>query len=459
MNRKEAQLAEAPVGILFIRLAAPAVAAQVINVLYNIVDRMYIGHIPQIGAAALTGVGVTMPVILVISAFAALVSMGGAPRASIALGKNEHAQAEKILGTCALTLGVISLALTVVMLAFGKQILLLFGASPDTIGYAVDYIRIYCVGTLFVQLALGLNAFIAAQGFAVTSMLTVLLGAALNIVLDPIFIYLFQMHVKGAALATILSQAVSSCWVVGFLCSSKSIIKLQRQNLRLRPKILLPCVALGASPCLMQVTENLVAISFNVTLLKFAGDLAVGAVSILSSIMNFTMLLLTGLTQGAQPIISYNLGARNGGRVKRAFQLLLSSCVAGSVSIWLICVFASNAVAGVFTNDPALIAYTAWALRIYMSMSMIFGVQVACQYSFVALGNAKAAIFLSIYRKVLLLIPLIFILPHFFENQALGIFLAEPIADTMAVCTTSVMFFISFRKLMRSISGEAAACA
>ena len=450
-SNKEQELASAPMGRLFIRLAAPAVTAQIINVLYNLVDRMYIGHIPVIGAKALTGVGVTMPVILMISAFAALVSMGGAPRASISLGKGQHETAEQILGSCTFTLSVISLALTVLMLVWGRNILLLFGASPDTIGYALDYINVYCLGTIFVQLSLGLNSFITAQGYAVTSMLTVLIGAALNILLDPVFIYLLHMDVKGAALATIIAQGVSSCWVVGFLRSPKSIIRLKKQNFRLRPKLLLPCIALGASPCLMQITENLVAISFNVTLLKYAGDVAVGAVTILSSIMNFVMLLLTGLTQGAQPILSYNLGAGNGERVKKAFGLLLASCVIGSVCIWCVCMFAPAQVATVFTNDTVLIAYTAWALRIYMSMSMIFGVQVACQYSFVALGNAPAAIFLSIYRKILLLIPLIFLLPLFFENSALGIFLAEPIADTLAVCTTSVMFFVNFSKLLRSI--------
>ncbi len=450
-NKKEKELAEAPIGKLFFRLAVPSVTAQLINVLYNVVDRMYIGHIPEIGATALTGVGVTIPVILMISAFALLVSMGGAPRASIALGKSEHKNAEEILGSCTFTLASISLVLTVAMLLFGKSILILFGASQDTIGYALDYFNIYCAGTIFVQLSLGLNSFITAQGFAVTSMMTVTIGAVLNIILDPIFIFLLHMDVKGAALATIISQCASAFWVVSFLNSKKSMIKLKRENLRFRPKILLPCIALGASPALMQVTENLVAISFDVTLLKYVGDIAVGAVSILSSIMNFTMLLLTGLTQGSQPIISYNFGAKNGIRVKKAFRLLLFSCLVGSVFIWAICIFASDTVAGMFTDNKDLIIYTAWALKIYMSMSLIFGVQVACQYSFVALGNAPAAIFLSLYRKVFLLIPLIFILPHFFENQAMGIFVAEPIADTLAVCTTGAMFFISFRKLIKSL--------
>lgn len=445
-NQKEQELASAPIGTLFARLAVPAVTAQIINVLYNLVDRMYIGHIPAIGAAALTGA-----VILMISAFAALVSMGGAPRASRAMGKGQHDIAEQILGSCAFTLPVISLFLTALMLFWGRDILLLFGASPDTSVYALKYLNVYCLGTIFVQLSLGLNAFITAQGYAVTSMLTVFIGAALNIILDPVFIYLLHMDVKGAALATILSQGISSCWVVGFLRSSRSIVKLRKQNFCFRARLLLPCIALGTSPCLMQITENLAAISFNVTLLKYAGDLAVGAVTILSGIMNFTMLLLTGLTQGAQPILSYNLGAGNGERVRKAFRLLLASWVAGPVCIWCICIFAPDSVAAVFADDSTLISYTAWALQIYMSMSMIFGIQVACQYSFVALGNAPAAIFLSIYRKILLLIPLIFLLPNFFADKALGIFPAEPIADTLAVCTTSVMFFVNFRKLLNSM--------
>lgn len=449
-NNREGALASAPVGSLFLRLALPAVAAQLINVLYNIADRIYIGHIPEVGAAALTGVGVTMPVILAISAFAALVSMGGAPRASMTMGQGNRGEAEQILGTCTLTLVLLSVVITAIMLVFARPILLAFGASNETLPYALAYIRIYSLGTVFVQLALGLNSFITAQGFAVTSMLTVTIGALLNIVLDPILIFMLGMGVRGAALATIFSQGVSSVWVVRFLCSEKSVLRLRRRNLRLAPKLLLPCIALGFSPFLMQLTENLVAVSFNIALLRYGGDTAVGAVTILCSIMNFTMLLLVGLTQGAQPILSYNLGAGNGARVRKTFRLLLISCVTGSSVIWAACMFWPGAIAGMFTDHAVLADYTAWALRIYMAMSAIFGVQVACQYSFVALDQAPVAIFLSIYRKILLLIPLIFLLPHFFENQAFAVFLAEPVADTLAVCTTSFLFF---RKFYRITSG------
>lgn len=451
ISKKENELAELPVRRLFFKLAVPAVTAQVINVTYNMVDRMFIGHIPKIGADALTGVGVTMPVILGISAFAALVSMGGAPRASIALGKKQYEDAERILGACTFTLISLSIVLTVIMLLFGKQILLLFGADVQTILYAADYIQVYCMGTVFVQLSLGLNSFITAQGFSETSMLTVLIGAALNCILDPVFIYLFHMGVKGAALATIVSQCVSSVWVMTFLCSGKSVIRLRREMLRFKPKILLPCIALGFSPCLMQITENLVAVCFNVSLLKYAGNMAVGAVTILCTVMNFTMLLLTGMTQGAQPILSYNAGAGNTGRVRETFRMVLTSCTIGSVLIWAFCMFGNELLAGIFTNDAGLLAYTAWALRIFMSMSAIFGIQVACQYSMVALGNAPVAIFLSIYRKIILLIPLIFIMPKFMTDKAAGIFMAEPIADTLAVCTTSVCFYFSFRRLLKSM--------
>lgn len=447
-RENKTELATESIGKLFFRLAVPAVVAQVINVLYNIIDRVYIGHIPKVGAIALTGVGVTMPIILAISAFASLVSMGGAPRTAMMMGENNYKSAEETLGTCTCSLIFISIFITVIMFVFGKDILQSFGTSDNTISYALGYIQIYSVGTIFVQLSLGLNAFIITQGYGVTSMLTVLIGAVTNIILDPIFIFALNMGVRGAALATIISQAVSSIWVVGFLCSKKSILHLKMKYLKINPKLLLPCIALGFSPFLMQLTENVVAISFNVALLKYGGDIAVGAVSILCSIMNFTMLLIVGLTQGAQPILSYNLGAGNKKRVKRTFYLLLLSCVIGSASIWTLCIFGSKFVASIFTDQPKLIDYTAWSLKIYMSMSAIFGVQIACQYSLVALNQAPIAIFLSIYRKILLLIPLIYLLPYFFSNKAMAVFLAEPIADTLAVCTTSVFFFIKFRKLV-----------
>ena len=436
-----------PVPKAFLKLAVPAVAAQLINILYNLVDKMFIGHIPEVGKQALAGVGVTTPVILAISAFAALVSMGGAPKASIFLGKGDTVQAEKVVGSCTWMLLLLSVFLTVLMLAFGRPVLLLFGASEDTISFAVSYMNIYCLGTVFTQLTLGLNAFITAQGKTLISMKNVAIGAVTNIILDAVFINGFQMGVRGAALATVISQGVSATFVIRYLQSEKSTLKLERRQIRFDKEILLPCIFLGTSPALMQLTENLVAISFNTSLQKYGGDMAVASMSILNSVMQFVMLLLPGLVQGAQPLLSYNLGAGNIKRVKKTFRLLLISCVTGSFMIWLLCMICPQIVAGIFTNDTELIQYTEWSMRIYLSVMLIYGIQVACQYSFVALDQARTAIFLTIWRKIILLIPLIFILPLVWSGSVTGVFLAEPIADTLAVCTTAPMFYRYYRTL------------
>lgn len=436
-----------PVPKAFLKLAVPAVAAQLINILYNLVDKMFIGHIPEVGKQALAGVGVTTPVILAISAFAALVSMGGAPKASIFLGKGDTVQAEKVVGSCTWMLLLLSVLLTVLMLAFGRPVLLLFGASEDTIPFAISYMNIYCLGTVFTQLTLGLNAFITAQGKTLISMKNVAIGAVTNIILDAVFINGFQMGVRGAALATVISQGVSATYVIRYLQSEKSTLKLARRQIRFDKEILLPCIFLGTSPALMQLTENLVAISFNTSLQKYGGDMAVASMSILNSVMQFVMLLLPGLVQGAQPLLSYNLGAGNIKRVKMTFRLLLVSCVSGSFLIWLLCMICPQTVSEIFTNDTDLIQYTKWSMRIYLSVMLIYGIQVACQYSFVALDQARTAIFLTIWRKIILLIPLIFILPLVWSDSVTGVFLAEPIADTLAVCTTAPMFYRYYRTL------------
>lgn len=440
-------LAAMPVPKAFFKLAVPAVAAQLINILYNLVDKMFIGHIPEVGKQALAGVGVTTPVILAISAFAALVSMGGAPKASIFLGKGENEQAERVIGSCTWMLLLLSVLLTGVMLAFRRPILMLFGASVDTISFAADYMNIYCLGTVFTQLTLGLNAFITAQGKTLVSMGNVAVGALTNIALDAVFINGFGMGVKGAALATVIAQSVSTCFVIRYLCIGKSVLRLQLRNIRFDGKLLWPCILLGTSPALMQLTENLVAISFNTALQTYGGDVAVASMSILSSVMQFVMLLLPGLVQGAQPLLSYNLGAKNIPRVKKTFRLLLACCVSGSFLIWLLCMTAPGAVASIFTNDAALIEYTKWSMRLYLAMLLIYGVQVACQYSFVALDQAPKAIFLTIWRKIILLIPLIFLLPHLWPDAVTGVYLAEPIADTIAICTTAPMFYHYYSKL------------
>ncbi len=451
-----ADLGSGSVGRLLFKLAVPAIVAQVINVLYNMVDRMYIGHLPEIGETALTGVGVCFPLITAISAFAALVSMGGAPRASIFLGRGDKETAEKILGNCATALVVVGVALTAVFFAFGYQLLGLFGASADTIGYAWQYFSIYLVGTIFVQASLGLNAFINAQGYTMVGMLTVVIGAVLNIILDPILMFGFDMGVAGAALATIISQAVSAAFTVWFLCSKRSYLRLKASNLRLVGKILWPSIALGLSPFVMQLTESVISICFNTQLQIYGGDIAVGAMTILSSVMQFAMLPLQGLTQGAQPITSFNFGAGKMDRVVKAFRILLISCLTYATALWAICEFAPQLVIGIFTPaDGTLGVYTRSALRIYMAASLLFGAQIACQQTFVALGKAGISLFLAVLRKIILLVPLIFLLPRVLPiAQDTAVFLAEPAADTLAVITTCTMFGIVFGGMVKKWKQE-----
>lgn len=450
-NRHNNELGNEKIIRLLFRMAVPAITAQIINLLYNLVDRMYIGHIEGVGATALTAVGVTMPVIMVISAFAALVSMGGAPRASIMMGKGDRDSAEKIMGNCTTALVFISVILTAAVLLFGENMLMAFGASENTVGYALEYINIYACGTLFVQIALGLNAFITAQGFAKTSMITVLVGAVLNIILDPIFIFGLDMGVKGAALATIISQAVSALWVLRFLTGNRTVLKIRKKHLKIDFKVLLPCLALGLSPFIMQSTESILIVSFNTSLLKYGGDIAVGAMTILSSVMQFSMLPLSGLTQGAAPIISYNYGAGNGSRVKDAFLLLLKISLIYSAALWAVAMIYPQIFAVIFTKDAELIGISVRSMRIYMAASLLFGIQISCQQTFIALGNARTSVFLAVLRKIILLIPLIYILPLFSDNKVDAVFLAEPVADVIAVTVTSLMFFRQFKNVLAEL--------
>lgn len=447
MNQS-ANLGQGSVGKLLFKLALPAIVAQIINVLYNMVDRMYIGHIEGIGDVALTGVGVTMPIIMAVSAFAALVSMGSAPRASIMMGRKKNDEAENILGNSFVLLIIIAIITTALILIFGWDLLLFFGASENTVQYGWSYLQIYACGTIFVQLTLGLNAFISAQGFSTEAMKTILIGAILNIILDPIFMFPLNMGVQGAALATILSQAVSCVWVILFLCGKKTSLKLKKKYMTLRPSVFLPCIALGLSPFIMQFTESVITVCFNTSLLKYGGDIAVGAMTILSSVMQFSMLPLQGMTQGSQPIVSYNYGAGNLDRVKKTFTYLLVSCMIYSTTLWAISVFTPQLFVSIFTDKPELAAYTQHALQIYMSTSCLFGAQIACQQTFIALGNAKTSVFLAVLRKIILLIPLIYILPNFFADQAIAVFMAEPVADFLAVCTTVTLFTIYFKHLL-----------
>lgn len=454
MNKRTVDLGSGSVGKLLFSLSLPTITSQIVNMLYNLVDRIYIGHMAPaetVGKLALTGVGVCLPIILVISAFASLVAMGGAPRASIAEGRGESAAAEKIMGNSFTLLLLTSLVLTAVFQLFAQPLLLTFGASENTVGYALDYLRIYTLGTVFVQLTLGMNAYITAQGFTTVSMKTTLIGAGLNIVLDPVFIFGLDMGVRGAALATIFSQAVSAAWVLRFLTGSKTKWRLRRENLRPVPAVFLPCVALGLAPFIMQSTESLIAVCFNSSLLEYGGDVAVGAMTVLTSVMQFAMMPLQGLSQGAQPIVSYNFGARKAERVRAAFRCLLVSCVVYSLTFWAVVQLMPAVFIRLFNSETELVAYAAWALRIYMGATGIFGIQIACQQTFIALGNAKTSLFLAILRKIILLIPLIYILPNFFADKAFAVFLAEPIADLLAVATTATMFFFQFRRAMAEL--------
>ena len=451
MQDKKEMLGTAPVGRLLLRLALPTVIAQLINMLYNIVDRIYIGHMPEVGDLALTGVGVCMPLIMLVSAFAALVGSGGAPRASIFMGKKDIESAEKTLGACFGLQIIISVVLTAVLLIWSKDFLLAFGASENTVEYAMDYMRIYAIGTVFVQLTLGMNAFITAQGFTKISMISVIVGAVTNIILDPIFIYAFGMGVKGAALATILSQALSCAWVLAFLFGKKSILRLRPMNFVPTPKIVLPCIALGLATFIMQASESVISVCFNSSLLKHGGDIAVGAMTILTSVMQFAMLPPQGIAQGAQPILSYNYGAKNADRVKRTYRILLTVCLTYSVTIWAAVMLFPRAFVSIFTPDTALIAFASRALRIYFSGMVFFGIQIACQMTFVSLGNALSSVLVAVVRKFVLLLPFIYIMPLFSTDPTLGVYTAEPVADILAVTFTAILFAFRFKKALKNL--------
>ena len=449
MESNKEFLGTEPIGKLLFRLSVPTVVAQLINMLYNIVDRIYIGHMPGDGSLALTGVGVCMPLIMLVAAFAALVSSGGAPRASIFMGMQDHESAEKTLGNCFSLQIAVSAILTAVLLLWNEELLLAFGASENTIGYATDYMSIYAIGTLFVQLTLGMNTFITAQGFTMISMVAVLIGAICNIVLDPLFIFGLDMGVKGAALATILSQAISCVWVISFLSGRKTRLHIRKRNLRLQGKIILPCIALGSAAFIMQSSESIISICFNSSLLRYGGDIAVGAMTIMVSVMQFAMLPLTGIAQGAQPITSYNYGAKNAARVKETFRLLLITCMTYSVTLWAAVMLFPKVFVGIFTPDQALIGFTAPMLRIYLGGVGLFGIQIACQMTFTSLGKAVNSIIVAVVRKFVLLLPLIYIMPHIIADQTKGVYMAEPVADIIAVTFTAILFAFQFKKALR----------
>lgn len=438
------------VGKLLLKLSVPAVTAQLVNMLYNIVDRIYIGNMEGIGDAALTGVGVTFPVLMFISAFASLIGMGGAPRASVKLGEKNNAEAERIMGNCMAALLVLAVILTAAFLALGEPLLYLFGASDETIGYALTYMNIYVCGNIFVLPALGMNPFISAQGFARTGMLTVLIGAVVNIVLDPIFIYVFHWGVAGAAIATVISQAVSAVWALAFLSGKKTTLRLKKCHIRLNFKVLWPVLALGVSPFVMNATESLISICFNSSLQKYGGDDAVGAMTILVSIMQLLSLPLSGLAQGAQPITSYNYGCGKMDRVKKSFYLLFIVSMMYSLIFWLINMLFPQLLVGLFCKDGSLKSLAAGAARVYLAAGFVMGAQRACQQTFISLEQAGCSLFLAILRKIILLIPFIYILPALFPgHEVYAVFAAEPVADVLAVSCTVAYFFATFNKRLK----------
>ena len=434
---------------LMLQMAVPAVVAQVINLLYNIVDRIYIGHIPEIGGTALTGVGLFTPILMLITAFAMMAGSGGAPRAAIAMGRGDKEKAEAILGNCFTVLMGMAVMLTAVFWFAAPSLLRIFGASDATLPYAVQYGRIYILGSIFVLTVMGMNTFITTQGFARISMLTTVIGAAINIVLDPIFIFALDMGVAGAALATVLSQAVSALWILRFLTGQQTILKLRRENLKLIPSVILPCLGLGVSTFVMLSTESILSVSFTSSLARFGGDVAVGAMTVLTSINQLITMPLSGICQGGQPLISFNYGARKYDRVKEAFFCQFGVCVAYTTVFWLMLMAFPNVFAGIFTADTALVEYAAWAMRIFLACGFSVGFQISCQQAFMALGQAKISLVMALLRKVFLLIPMIFVLPVFFENKAFAVFLAEPVSDIIAASVTTFMFFRFFVRMLR----------
>lgn len=443
------QMATTSVWSLIIKLSIPAILAQVVNLLYNIVDRIYIGHMEDVGTMAITGVGLCFPVISLITAFTMLVAQGGAPRAAIEMGKGDVKKAEKILGNCFVLLVVLSIVLTAIFLLSGEKLLMLFGASESTIIYALPYMKIYVSGSVFVMISLGLNMFITTQGFTKISMATVLIGAICNIILDPIFIFGFDMGVRGAALATIISQAVSAVWVLFFLLGKKTKLRIKKENLLPSAKILLPVLALGISPFVMSATEAVINVAFNSSLQKYGGDIAVGAMTICTTIFQMVWVPAQGIGQGAQPIISYNYGAKNVDRVKKAFKAFLIICFSYIFVFGMTIELFPQFFIRIFNDNPELMETATWTIRLYGCALLFFGIQMAVQQTLIALGKAKASLFIACLRKVILLVPLIYILPNFFENKVFAVFLAEPVSDAISIITASVVFFFVFRKEMK----------
>lgn len=450
MTDSDRKLSEAPLPQLIFSLALPSIAAQLINLLYNIVDRIYIGHIKGIGDIALTGIGLTMPIIMIISAFSAFVGFGGAPIASMRMGHKDYDGAEDILGCGFSMLLMCALVLTVFIRTFATPILYLFGAGEQSFVYAKQYLDIYILGTVLVQLALGLNPYISSQGKAKTAMLSVLIGAVINIILDPIFIFVFNMGVRGAALATIISQFVSSVWILCFLMSKRSVIRIKLSKMKIKLKTLIAIVSLGISPFIMQSTEGLVSITFNTGLQKYGGELYVGSMTILMSIMQLCVIPMQGFTQGIQPIISYNYGAGNRERIIKTFKITVSVCFSFSMISCILMSAFSGSFVRLFNDEPELLALTSRMLPVFIAGMSIFGLQSSCQSTFMGLGQAKISLFLALLRKVVLLIPLAIVLPRVFGTPE-SIYYAEPIADGVASLVTFTMFVTHIKGILANM--------
>ena len=433
-----------------LRLAGPMVVAQLINVLYNIVDRMYIGHLPTAAGNALTGVGVTFPLLTIILAFANLYGVGGTPLFSMARGRGDNEEAARIMGNVFVMLVSTGLVLTVLLLAAKRPLLFLFGASETTYPYANDYLTIYLCGSVFVMLGLGMNNFINAQGFARIGMCTVLIGAVLNILLDPLFIFVFDMGVRGAALATVLSQFVSAAWAVAFLRSPSSLLRLERRWMALRWPILRRVVALGFSSFVMNFTNSAVQSVCNATLQIWGGDLYVGVMTVLNSVREVAQTVVNGMTNAAQPVMSFNYGAREYRRVRQGIVFTTGACILYTTAIWALLFFFPRVFILLFNEEPALVEACVPAMHIYFFGFFMMSLQMAGQAVSVALGRSKQATFFSLLRKAFIVIPLTLLLPGMFELGVNGVFLAEPISNFVggAACYLTMLFTV-WRELVR----------
>ena len=427
-----------------LKLALPMTLAQLINVMYNIVDRLYIGLIPENATLALTGLGLCLPIISIVTAFANLFGMGGAPLCSIERGKGNLEEAEKIMGNSFVMMVATGIVLTVLGLAFKRPMLYLFGASDATISYAEDYITIYLLGNLFVMVGLGMNSFINSQGFGTIGMMTVLLGAIANIILDPIFIFAFNMGVQGAALATILSQLLSAIWIVAFLTGKKTILRLRLSAFHIEPKRALKIVGLGLSGFTMSITNSSVQIMYNAMLQKVGGDLYVGIMTVINSVREVISMPVSGVTNSAQPVLGFNYGAKEYKRVRQGIVFTSICSVVYTTLIWLCVLVFPEFFIRIFNRNGDLLAEGVPAMRIYFFGFFMMSLQFAGQAVFVGLGKSRYAVFFSIFRKVIIVIPLILILPTVFHLGTDGILMAEPVSNFIggAACFGTMLFTV-----------------